>query len=93
MAQRSKVRYPLLALLAVGGAGLLLAFNMVVGFLFMALVPPLIPVYVGILFAGGCLLRAAVDYAARVSVPMAVAMLQPQHDQETRPRSLAHSRA
>jgi hypothetical protein len=89
----SKVRYPVHALLAVGGAGLLLAFNVVVGFAFMALVPPFIPVYVSIVFAGGCLVRSAVDYAARVSVPRAATMLQSQHDQETRQRSLAHSRA
>jgi hypothetical protein len=92
MGQRSKVRYPVHALLAVGGAGLLVAFNMVVGFVFMALVPPFIPVYVGILFAGACLVRSAVDYAVRVSVPKAVAMLRPQHDKEARPRSLAHAR-
>ena len=91
MAQRSKVRYPVHALLAVGGAGLLFAFNVVVGFLFMALVPPLIPVYVCVLFAGGCLVRSAADYAARVSVPKAATMLQPQHGQETRQRPLAHA--
>jgi hypothetical protein len=93
MVQRSKVRYPARALLALGGAGLLLAFNVVFGFLFMALVPPFIPVYISVVFAGACLVRSALDYAVRVSVPRAVAMLQPQHDQQTRQRSLAHSRA
>jgi hypothetical protein len=85
------VRYPAHAVLAVAGAGLLFGFNVVVGFLFMALVPPMIPVYVSILFAAGCLVRSAVDYAVRVSVPEAAAMLQPRHDQETQQRRLARA--
>jgi hypothetical protein len=43
-ARANQVRYPARAVLAVVGATLLFAFNVVVGFLFMALVPPLIPV-------------------------------------------------
>jgi hypothetical protein len=67
-ARVTKVRYPAGAVLAVAGATLLFVFDAIVGFLFMALVPPLIPVYVTILFACGCLVRSAVDYAVRVSV-------------------------
>jgi hypothetical protein len=90
----TRVRYPVRAVLAVTGATLLLAFNVVVGFLFMALVPPLIPVYVAVLFAGGCLVRSAVDYAVRVSVREPAAMLRLAHDEEARPRSaVAPSRA
>lgn len=72
-----RVRYPLKALLAVGGAGLLFLFDLTVGFLFMAMVPPLIPVYVCVLFAAGCLVMSAVQYAQRVSVREPAAMLRP----------------
>lgn len=78
---RTKVRYPLHALELIAGAGLLFVFNLVVGFLFMALVPPLIPVYVCILFAGGCLVGNALQYASRVSVREPAAMLRAdQHE-------------
>jgi hypothetical protein len=81
--QRSRVRYPLKALLMVAGAGLLFFFDLTVGFLFMAMVPPLIPVYVCVLFAAGCLVLNAVQYARRVSVPVPAAMLRPaQHEGE-----------
>lgn len=90
-ARAQRVRYPAHAVLAVAGAGLLFTINVMVGFLFMALVPPMIPVYVCILFAGGSLVRSAVDYAVRVSVPEAAAMLEPPHDQETQQRRLARA--
>ena len=83
----AKVRYPAPAVLAVAGAALLFALNVVVGFLFMALVPPLIPVYITVLFAGGCLVRSAADYAVRVSVREPAAMLRLAHDEEARQRS------
>ncbi len=85
----ARVRYPAHAVLAVAAASLLFAFNVVVGFLFMALVPPFIPIYVSVLFAGGCLIRSAVDYAVRVSVREPAAMLRPGHDQEARQRHVA----
>ena len=75
--QKVRVRYPLQAVLAVAGAGLLFLFDLTVGFLFMALVPPLIPVYVCVLFAAGGLVDSALRYARRVSVPMPSAMLRP----------------
>jgi hypothetical protein len=79
----SRTRYPLHSLLLVAGAGLLFVFNMLVGFLFMALVPPLIPVFVCILFAGGCLVGNALKYATRVSVREPPAMLSPdRHEAE-----------
>lgn len=84
-----RVHYPAPAILAVAGASLLFAFNVVVGFLFMALVPPLIPVYVTVLFAGGCLVRTALDYAVRVSVREPAGMLRPGHEQETRQRHVS----
>lgn len=85
MAQRSepmRIRYPLHAILAVAGAGLLFLFNMVVGFLFMALVPPMIPVFACILFAGGCLVGNALEYARRVSLPAPAAMLRGRHEEK-----------
>jgi hypothetical protein len=88
----TRTRYPLHALALVAGAGLLFLFNMLVGFLFMALVPPLIPVFVCVLFAGGCLLGNALKYATRVSVRQPTAMLQAgRHEAEVGRR--AHSRA
>lgn len=82
-----RVRYPVHAQAVVAAAGLLFFVDMVVGFLFMALVPPLIPVYVMILFAGGSLVRTAVDYAVRVSVRQPAGMLRlGQHDEEARQR-------
>ena len=92
-ARAPKVRYPAHAVLAVVGATLLFACDVVVGFLFMALVPPLIPVYITVLFGGGCLVRSAVDYAVRVSVREPAAMLRLAHDEEARQRSVAPPRA
>ncbi len=91
MAQRSqpiRVRYPIHALLAVAGAGLLLLFDMVVGFIFMALVPPFIPVYVCVLFGGVCLVGNALKYAERVSIRVPAAMLEAgRHEEEARDRA------
>jgi hypothetical protein len=75
-AQRTRISYPIHAILAVAGAGLLFLFNLVVGFIFMALVPPFIPLYICVLFAGACLLGNALQYAARVSIRVPAAMLQ-----------------
>lgn len=86
---RSRARYPLHALLLVAGAGLLFVFNLAVGFLFMALVPPLIPVFVCILFAGGSLVGNALNYARRVSIREPAAMLRGRHDQEVGSRTVA----
>lgn len=72
----SRTRYPARAVLLVTGAGLLLAFNAVVGFLFMALVPPLIPVYVAVLLGGTSLVEGALRYAQRVSIRPPVIMLR-----------------
>jgi hypothetical protein len=88
----SRTRYPLHALALIAGAGLLFLFNMVVGFLFMALVPPLIPVFVCVLVAGGCLVDRALRYATRVSVREPAAMLRPgRHEAEVGKR--VHPRA
>ena len=72
----TRTRYPLPALLAVAGATLLFAFDLVVGFVFMALVPPFIPVYICVLFSGACLLGNALRYATRVSIRKPAAMLR-----------------
>lgn len=79
MAHSSKAfrtRYPARAVLAVAATGLLLALNLVVGFLFMALVPPLIPVYVSILVGGASLVGGALRYAQRVSIRQPAVMLR-----------------
>ena len=74
--QRTRVSYPIHAILAVTGAGTLFLFNLVVGFIFMALVPPFIPIYICVLFAGACLLGNALQYATRVSIRVPAAMLR-----------------
>jgi hypothetical protein len=85
-----RVRYPLRAVLAVGAAGLLFLFDMTFGFVFMALVPPLIPVYACVLFGAGCLVQSALEYAQRVSVREPAAMLRPgQHEGKVGRRALA----
>jgi hypothetical protein len=71
-----RTHYPVRAVVAVLAAGLLLAFNLVLGFLFMALVPPLIPVYVCILFAATSLVEGALRYAQRVSIRQPAVMLR-----------------
>jgi hypothetical protein len=74
-AQGTRVSYPIHAILPVVAAGMLFLFNMVVGFVFMALVPPFIPVYICVLFAGACLLGNALRHAERVSIRVPAAML------------------
>jgi len=79
MTQQSPVgrtQYPLRALVAVAGAALLFTFDLVVGFIFMALVPPFIPVYICVLFSAACLLGNALKYATRVSIRQPAAMLR-----------------
>ena len=89
-AQRVRVRYPLQAIAAVAAAGLLFLFDMTVGFLFMALVPPLIPVYVGVLFGAGCLVGSALRYAQRVSLREPASMLRAgQHEAKVARHALA----
>ena len=82
-----RVRYPLRALLAVIAASVLFLFDLTVGFLFMALVPPLIPVFVCVLLAAGCLVGNALTYARRVSIREPAAMLRVRHDQEVEKRA------
>ncbi|HYQ16071.1 MAG TPA: hypothetical protein VEQ58_09940 [Polyangiaceae bacterium] len=87
---RFRTRYPARAILAVVATGLLLSFNVVVGFLFMALVPPLIPVYVSILFGGASLVEGALRYAERVSIRQPVTMLRAgKHEEKVAERGLA----
>ncbi|RYZ03558.1 MAG: hypothetical protein EOO73_27115 [Myxococcales bacterium] len=86
---RSRARYPLHACFLVAAASLLFFFNLAVGFLFMALVPPLIPVFVCILFAGGSLVGNALNYARRVSIREPAAMLRGRHEQEVGSRTIA----
>lgn len=79
MAQHSlmtRTRYPLRALFAVAGAALLFTFDLVVGFVFMALVPPFIPIYICVLFSAACLLGNSLKYATRVSIREPAAMLR-----------------
>jgi hypothetical protein len=80
--QATRARYPLLAILAVAGAATLFLFDMVVGFIFMALVPPFIPIYICVLFGGACLLGNALKYATRVSIRVPAAMLRAGKDEE-----------
>jgi hypothetical protein len=88
--QITRVRYPLRAIATVAAAGLLFLFNMTVGFLFMALVPPLIAVYVCVLFGSGSVLQSALAYAQRVSIVVPAAMLQHErHDEKVAQRAHA----
>ena len=91
----ARVSYPIHAILAVAGTGLLFAFNLVVGFVFMALVPPFIPIYVCVLFAGACLMGNALQYAtaSRVSIRVPAAMLQPGKHEERVAERAAPARA
>jgi hypothetical protein len=93
MAERSRTsrkRYPFLAILAVSGAALLFAFDLVVGFIFMALVPPFIPVYICVLFSGACLLGNSLKYATRVSISEPAAMLRAgKYEEKVAERSFA----
>ncbi len=88
-AKQTRIRYPLHAVALVAATSALFLFNMTVGFLFMALVPPLIPVFVCVLFAGGSLVGNALAYARRVSIPEPAAMLRPRHDEEVARRRLS----
>jgi hypothetical protein len=71
-----RTRYPARAVLAVVASALLLMFNLVAGFLLMALVPPLIPVYVCILLGGASLVEGALRYAQRVSIRQPTVILR-----------------
>ena len=73
--QSTRIRYPARAVLAVVGASAAFFFNLIFGFLFMALVPPMIPIYVCVLFSGVCLVGNALQYARRVSIRVPAAML------------------
>jgi hypothetical protein len=89
-AEGTRVSYPFHAILAVAAAAALFLFNLVVGFIFMALVPPFIPIYICVLFAGACLLGNAVQYATRVSIRVPAAMLPlGKHEQEVADRAVA----
>ena len=77
-----RTHYPARAVLLVLGTVLLLAFNVVVGFLFMALVPPLIPVYASVLFGGASLVEGALRYAQRVSIRQPAVMLPSSKHEE-----------
>ncbi len=89
-AQSTRVRYPVRAVLAVGAASLVFMFNMIVGFLFMALIPPMIPIYACVLFAGGSLVMSALRFAQRVSIRGPAAMLPAgTHEEEARDRPAA----
>lgn len=84
-----KRRYPVRAIAAVAGAAVVTLFNLVVCFLFMALVPPLIPVFVSVMFGGVCLLGRALAYAESVSVRVPAAMLPGTHAAEVERRRYA----
>ena len=89
----TRVRYPARAVLAVVGAGVAFLFNMITGFLLMALVPPLIPVYICILFSGACLLGNALQYAERLSVRESASMLGAGSHEEKAQERRAGARA
>ena len=86
----TRTRYPARALLAVAGAGVAFLFNLVAGFLLMALVPPMIPIYICVLFSGACLLGSALKYAQRLSIRAPAAMLEAgAHEEEVEERASA----
>ena len=80
--QTIRTRYPFHAVMAVTGSSLLLLVDVVVGFLFMALVPPMIPLYICVLFSGVCLVGNALGYAQRVSIRVPTTMLRPGLNEE-----------
>jgi hypothetical protein len=83
-------QYPARAILAVAAAGLLFAFDVASGFLFIALMLPMIPVFIGIVLGGACLLGSALEYAAKVSIPAPTAMLPAsKHEPRATQRSFA----
>ena len=86
--RETKASYPVHAILAVAGAAVLFLFDLVVGFVFMALVPPFIPVYIVVLFSTGCLLGNSLKYATRVSIRQPAAMLRSgKYEERVRERS------
>ena len=85
----AKRRYPARAILAVAGAGVLSLFCLVSGFLLMALVPPLIPVFFTVLMGNACLLGRALEYATKVAEPRVTGMLPARHGSEVPPSSLS----
>jgi hypothetical protein len=88
--RETRASYPVRAVLAVAGAGVLFLFDLVVGFVFMALVPPFIPVYIVVLFSGACLLGNALKYATRVSIRQPAAMLRAgKYEERVAERSFA----
>ena len=84
----AKRRYPARAILAVAGAGALSLFCVLSGFLFMALVPPLIPVFFTVLMGNACLLGRALEYATKVSEPKSTGMLPTRHGSKVAPNAL-----
>ena len=84
----AKRRYPARAILAVAGAGVLSLFCLVSGFLFMALVPPLIPVFFTVLMGNACLLGRALEYATKVAEPRSTGMLPATHGSKGAPTAL-----
>jgi len=66
-AVETRVRYPLKAILAVGGAWLLVLFQIFFGLMGIMLAVPLVPAFVGMLICGASLASAAHQYALSVA--------------------------
>jgi len=66
-AVETRVRYPLKAILAVGGAWLLVVFQIFFGLAGVMLAIPLVPAFVGLLLCSASLVSAAHQYALSVA--------------------------
>jgi hypothetical protein len=79
-----RFRYPVRAYLAVALASLLFLTHLIAGTLFVALMIPLIPLFIGSVMTTGNVLTAALDYARAQAVPIPVT--RPESRRDPRPR-------
>lgn len=85
-----RVRYPARAIVVVALSWLMFGFSLLIGALFVALMLPALPIFIGMILGGACLLGSAHEYARKLSIRVPLATLSgPQHEHPSRKRSLA----